>query len=278
MEDPLTCNNLNCRKELTDRAVVTTCSHIFCFECVKQLGFSGPEGQGPNSCPVCRNQLAKPDAVVYANLNPTEEFKTCVLSGLSPNIVMECAGRAISFWAYQSTQNLQYQRYLYRTLSGKYSELQAQCDQMARDAEAKINRLRENLESMTKSRDLMLQRNKEFAEALQAKTRTLHQTQELYNRVKRKAEFGQLERAACDAVDSSIRQFPQATINSQEQQAFFPPHLNDPRERSYSLGHGLRVDNIGLTTGPSGPSMQQSDHENPWAGNSTLSHGKASHQ
>jgi E3 ubiquitin-protein ligase CCNP1IP1 len=50
--------------------------------------------------------LTNPDDVVVTNLNPTEDYKTSVLSGLSPNVIMECAGRALSFWAYQTTQEM----------------------------------------------------------------------------------------------------------------------------------------------------------------------------
>lgn len=50
--------------------------------------------------------LPNPDDVVITNLNPTEDYKTSVLSGLSPNIIIECAGRALGFWAYQTTQEM----------------------------------------------------------------------------------------------------------------------------------------------------------------------------
>jgi E3 ubiquitin-protein ligase CCNP1IP1 len=50
--------------------------------------------------------LSNPDDVVVTNLNPTEDYKTSVLSGLNPNVIMECAGRALSFWAYQATQEM----------------------------------------------------------------------------------------------------------------------------------------------------------------------------
>ena len=50
--------------------------------------------------------LPNPDDVVVTNLNPSEDYKTSVLSGLSPNVIMECAGRALSFWAYQTTQEM----------------------------------------------------------------------------------------------------------------------------------------------------------------------------
>lgn len=43
---------------------------------------------------------------MITNLNPSEDYKTSVLSGLSPEAIMECAGRALSFWSYQMTQDL----------------------------------------------------------------------------------------------------------------------------------------------------------------------------
>lgn len=51
-------------------------------------------------------QLMNPDDVVVATLNPTDDYKTSVLSGLNPNVIMECAGRALNFWAYQTMQEM----------------------------------------------------------------------------------------------------------------------------------------------------------------------------
>jgi hypothetical protein len=39
-------------------------------------------------------------------LRPTEDYKTSVLSGLDPTTIMECAGRGLAFWAYQTTQEM----------------------------------------------------------------------------------------------------------------------------------------------------------------------------
>jgi len=50
--------------------------------------------------------LTNPDDVAVTNLNLTEDYKTSILSGLSPNTIMECAGRALSFWAYQTAQEM----------------------------------------------------------------------------------------------------------------------------------------------------------------------------
>lgn len=78
-------------------------SHIFCTDCANRLGLAG---QTRNACPACGTHLTKPDDAVIAELNPSEDYKTSVLSGLSPNTIVECASRALSFWAYQTTQEV----------------------------------------------------------------------------------------------------------------------------------------------------------------------------
>lgn len=106
MDQMLRCNALKCRKELRDRALVTTCSHIFCTDCAARLGLTAQRHEHRNSCPACGCQLTNPDDAVISNLNPSEDYKTSVLSGLSPNIIIECTSRALSFWAYQATQEV----------------------------------------------------------------------------------------------------------------------------------------------------------------------------
>ena len=54
---------------------------------------------------------------------------------------MECAGRALSLWAYQATQDICYQEYLYKTLSEKYSTLSMRLDKTVNDANTEIDSL-----------------------------------------------------------------------------------------------------------------------------------------
>lgn len=46
------------------------------------------------------------DDVVVAALNPSEDYKTSILSGLSPSIIMDCASRALAFYSYQASQEM----------------------------------------------------------------------------------------------------------------------------------------------------------------------------
>ncbi|KAL7411923.1 hypothetical protein BDY24DRAFT_342323, partial [Mrakia frigida] len=55
-------------------------------------------------CPACDTVLSEPDDVVICTLNPSNDYRTSVLSGLAPSIVMEICTRALSFWQYQITQ------------------------------------------------------------------------------------------------------------------------------------------------------------------------------
>lgn len=55
-------------------------------------------------CPACETSLTEPDDVVVCSLHPTNDYKTSVLSGLSPSLIMEICSRALSFWQYQVHQ------------------------------------------------------------------------------------------------------------------------------------------------------------------------------
>ncbi|RCI14733.1 hypothetical protein L249_7083 [Ophiocordyceps polyrhachis-furcata BCC 54312] len=117
---------------------------------------------------------------------------------------MECAGRALSFWAYQITQKISYQHFLYKTLVEKYSTLRAQMDQIASEANSEIERLRQRLTSAAEQ-SIIRRKNEELAQAYKQKSRKLLQTLELYNRLKRKEEIGRIRRAASNAVESTYR-------------------------------------------------------------------------
>ncbi|KAJ5042422.1 uncharacterized protein L3040_004971 [Drepanopeziza brunnea f. sp. 'multigermtubi'] len=204
MEFGLRCNVLKCRKEVGDHAMVTTCSHVFCIDCANRSGLASVrDGQRP-ICPACDVQLSNPDDAVVANLNPTEDYKTSVLSGLSPNVIMECAGRALNFWAYQTTQEIVYQEYLAKNLTDKYTTLNTQVDKIVHDANGEISNLRNRISSLQVDQDTLRRKNEEVMQALREKNRKHLQTQELYDKLKRRAMLGHVQDAAHDAVDHTI--------------------------------------------------------------------------
>lgn len=80
-----------------------------------------------------------------AGLNPSEDYKTSVLSGLSPAIIMECASRALAFHSYQTLQEIIYQEHLAKGLTEKYNVLSQQMDQLIHDANSQIKALQDKM-------------------------------------------------------------------------------------------------------------------------------------
>ncbi|KIJ56660.1 hypothetical protein M422DRAFT_57338 [Sphaerobolus stellatus SS14] len=142
MECDLKCNNLGCRKLLIERAVVV-------IECANTL-FTASQ-----LCPACEAPLNEPDDVVIASLRPTNDYKTSVLSGLSPAVVLEICGRAIAFWQYQIHQENSYQQAFLKSLSDKNTQISKQLDNVVREGFAMLTQSYEGLE-----RELELERRK----------------------------------------------------------------------------------------------------------------------
>ncbi|KAI0734979.1 hypothetical protein C8Q72DRAFT_335315 [Fomitopsis betulina] len=150
--DNLKCNRLTCRKALTEKAVVTTCSHIFCVDCANELF------NASRLCPACETSLTEPDDVVVCSLHPSNDYKTSVLSGLNPTIILEICSRAMSFWQYQVHQEASFQNAVYRNVNEKNAQLQKQLDNVIREANGEISLLNNKLTEL--ERDLELERRK----------------------------------------------------------------------------------------------------------------------
>ncbi|KAH8879466.1 hypothetical protein GQ53DRAFT_738742 [Thozetella sp. PMI_491] len=250
MEQVLRCNNLKCRSELQNRALVTTCSHIYCVDCANHSGLTS---QDPHQriCPACKSQLLGPDDVVFNNLHPSEDYKISVLSGLNPNTVMECAGKALSFWAYQMTQELVYQEHLCKTLTDRYSDMSVHLDKVINEANGQITALQNKIQGNLR------RKNDELVQAFKDKNKKLLQTQELYDKLKRKAMLGQMRDAASDVVISSIEAAAASgtTLGDQLSRTnLYDQHESAPIQ-DLSIGPG-RGGPSGYLFGASGPRSQ----------------------
>ncbi|ROW09558.1 hypothetical protein VMCG_02306 [Cytospora schulzeri] len=141
---------------------------------------------------------------MVTNLNPSEDYKTSVLSGLSPEAIMECAGRALSFWSYQMTQDLIWESHRCKVLTNRYTDLNSSLDNIINDANSQLTSLQSKVTSMALDQDDLRRKNDELTQAYKDKSRKLLQTQELYDKLKRKAMLGQIQDAASDAVDTTL--------------------------------------------------------------------------
>ncbi|KFA77077.1 hypothetical protein S40288_07960 [Stachybotrys chartarum IBT 40288] len=262
MDYALSCNTLRCRNEVTDSALVTTCSHIFCPDCARGLGLADHGAPQGIVCPACNSQLGNPDEAVINNLNPSEEYKTSVLSGLSPNVILECAGRVLSFWAYQVTQDIYFQQYRYKTLAEKYSALNLRLEKTMNDANAEIESLQHKNNDLVAEFDNLRRKNDEYAQAYKDKHRKLLQTQELYEKVRRKAEMGQMQQAASDAVDSSLLAMQHS--GTQDLQTGLSELERNDRPGSSMFNQSSRFDVIGMNSGLPRSNLPRPSNDNRW--------------
>ncbi|KAI1823585.1 hypothetical protein F4861DRAFT_310457 [Xylaria intraflava] len=236
MEHTLRCNVLKCRNELGDRALVTTCYHIFCGDCATRLGLASQRRDQLIACPACGTHLTNPDDAVVTNLSPSEDYKTSVLSGLNPNVIIDCASRALSFWAYQVTQEIIYQQHMSKTLTDKYASLNVHLDKIVNEANAEITNCHNKLTSAEADRDELRKKYEELLHICKQKNRKLLQTQELYDKLKRKAMLGQVQDAAEDAVESTL-QVPSIGSNGADSQDLPYSQFGDTYGLSTSAPH-----------------------------------------
>ena len=53
---------------------------------------------------MCDHELRGKLDIVRVDLNPSEAYKSMVLCGLHPDVIMDISSRAINFWIFQSRQ------------------------------------------------------------------------------------------------------------------------------------------------------------------------------
>ncbi|GAA5875981.1 hypothetical protein JCM3774_002306 [Rhodotorula dairenensis] len=183
--DDLKCNSLRCRKSLAleGSAVVTTCSHIFCIDCANAL-FSLPQ-----ICPACETALPDPDDVVQTSLNPHDSYKTSILAGLSPTIILDIAGRALNFYAYQIQQEAAFQALITKNTQERIAILEAQCNTVTREAHVEVNLLKEKLARTEKDLDLQKRRNHDLQETHKANAKAYQKLRLQYDKAKQRALF-----------------------------------------------------------------------------------------
>ncbi|KAF4554792.1 Hypothetical protein D9617_3g018600 [Elsinoe fawcettii] len=203
MDLALHCNNLRCRRELTDAAIVTTCCHIFCENCSDESGLISAR-LGARNCPACGSSLNSPDDAIRASLNPSEDYKTSILSGLSPTIVMECASRAMSFFNYQAVQEITYQRSVTAQMTGKVHKLTKEITEIVREADEQLQVMGERLNAALNERQEIEQKHHKLIEDYRAKINKYNSLQKRHHTLNAQINTGAVEQAAAQSVDEMM--------------------------------------------------------------------------
>ncbi|KAL8732534.1 MAG: hypothetical protein Q9166_002748 [cf. Caloplaca sp. 2 TL-2023] len=97
-----------------------------------------------------------------------------------------------------------YQEYLAKTLTDKYNNLGTQVDRIIHDANTEITTLNQRLSSLQIDREKLQAENTNLVQAFREKSRKHQQTQELYDRLKRKEMTAATQSAAFESVDDVL--------------------------------------------------------------------------
>ncbi|PWN48203.1 hypothetical protein IE53DRAFT_319860 [Violaceomyces palustris] len=91
--------------------------------CLFQVSCANELFTEERKCPACDTTLNQPDDVVVSSLNPSPDYRTSVLAGLSPSIIMEIATKALQFWQYQVRHAI-FQSLILKNVQEKNSSLE----------------------------------------------------------------------------------------------------------------------------------------------------------
>ncbi|GKZ80220.1 hypothetical protein AnigIFM56816_004437 [Aspergillus niger] len=117
---------------------------------------------------------------------------------------MECAGRALLFWTYQTTQEIFYQEFLAKTLTEKYTNLNTQLDKVVHNANSEISALQARISDMETAQDQLRKKNQELVDMYREKCKKFTQMTNLYNILKSRAMRSQMQTAATDTVSQAL--------------------------------------------------------------------------
>ncbi|KAG0268952.1 hypothetical protein BGZ95_002264 [Linnemannia exigua] len=156
---------------------------IFCVECAnKAFGTA-------LVCPACETSLTQQDDIVFVDLNPSQEYRSSILSGLRPEIIMEICTRGISFWTYQTSQEAKYQEMAQKTLEDKIGQLERQLQRMTREVNVELNGFRDTVSALQKNAEQEKRKSADLTDQLDEKSRQLSRLQTMYDRQKRRPLF-----------------------------------------------------------------------------------------
>lgn len=134
------CNNLKCRKTIQKICLTTSCSHIFCKNCLMYVKKS-------RICTACKLQCQDNDFTI--------KELDCIpnLSGFEINDILESCRLAISFYIYQNEQDSAIINAINDDMEKDYLKSKHEIKSIKANYELEIESLKLNLERSERSLD-----------------------------------------------------------------------------------------------------------------------------
>ncbi|XP_072167255.1 E3 ubiquitin-protein ligase CCNB1IP1-like isoform X2 [Diadema setosum] len=180
MED-MVCNYRKCRKTINSNAWVTSCSHIFCDEHGSQ------EFNKKTVCPACDTNLPGKLDILRIDLSPSEQYKSMVLAGQRPEVILEICSRAVAFWTYQIHQERTYQDYVATKVKERSTQVEQYYEQLLSRTRAEASSLKAQVTALKKEIEMNKKRYHDISEKLMERSRQYQKLQLLYDAMRRKS-------------------------------------------------------------------------------------------
>ncbi|KAF5388366.1 hypothetical protein D9615_000139 [Tricholomella constricta] len=126
-------------------------------------------------------------SLYVCSLHPSNDYKTSVLSGLTPSTILEICSRAISFWQYQTFQEHSFQQAVVRSLNDKNAQLQKQLENVVREANGEISLLNNKAAELERDLELERRKNRELQDASRDREKEYQKLKLLHDKFKRRA-------------------------------------------------------------------------------------------
>ncbi|XP_057317494.1 E3 ubiquitin-protein ligase CCNB1IP1-like [Hydractinia symbiolongicarpus] len=227
VDNDLVCNFKKCRKRLVNIAWVTSCSHTFCDEDGTR------EFSKSFVCPACDTNLNGKHDIVRHELQPNEQYKSMILAGLKPEIIMEIASRAIAFWTYQAQQEKLYHEYASAKNKESRDKLEHYFEQLVNKLQVELKSVKVDLSAKSKELNETKRRFNELSEQHQEKSRQHQKLQIMYDTLRRRS----INPASLEEENHQTKQPPSANHykRNQFQMAIGSTFLGSTRNIQASL-------------------------------------------
>ncbi|PVU92049.1 hypothetical protein BB559_003870 [Furculomyces boomerangus] len=238
---PLRCNNVRCRVPLTpdvSQAVVT--SYIFCKQCASTAF------KVALVCPACYSSLHENENIMVVSLNQTEAYKSMVLAGQGPEVIIEIASRSLAFWVYQVSQELTFQDIMVKKITTKSNKIEAKATMIIKDWQTKNKRkslllvspinLKDNLKTLRSEYESEKKKSYNLELQLQEKSRHMKKLQSTSNHNMQRQIISRLDIPG-QTMDKNVGHNIGKSSMLNGIQAFKSPYLeNNQLHRVYSRG------------------------------------------
>ncbi|KAL5530182.1 hypothetical protein ACEPAF_6439 [Sanghuangporus sanghuang] len=193
MDLDIKCNNLSCRKTLIDKAVVTSSLHSdnLLSHILRGMRQRAIHFRSTLSC--LRDSLVgarRCSGMHVSSLHPSNDYKTSVLSGLAPSLILEICGRALSFWQYQTHQEYgisSFQQAVLKNMNERNAQLQKQLDNVIREANGELSLLNNKLQGLERELEIERRKIREMQDAARERDKEYQKLKNHYDKIKRKA-------------------------------------------------------------------------------------------